>query len=67
MILDLPFLPSIDALAETDPGLRYVVARIRVDDDNRYLFACRIAGEPPVFGLCSNARWPVTNSKTVKQ
>jgi hypothetical protein len=53
MLLDFPFLPSIDALAAVDPGVRYAVARIRVDDDAYSLFACRIADEPPLFGLCS--------------
>jgi hypothetical protein len=53
MLLDVPFLPSIDALAAADPGLRYVVARVWVGDDTHCLFACRIADEPPLFGLCS--------------
>jgi hypothetical protein len=53
MLLDLPFLPSIDALAAADQGLRYTIARFWVNNDVRYLFAIRIANEPPLFGLCS--------------
>ncbi|MFG1990796.1 hypothetical protein ACGFJ7_12560 [Actinoplanes sp. NPDC048988] len=31
MLLDLPFPPSIDALAAADPGPRYTVAQVWVD------------------------------------
>jgi hypothetical protein len=53
MLLDLPFLPSIDALADADPRFRYVLARISFAGGEQYVFAASIGGEPPLLGPCS--------------
>ena len=53
MLLDLPFLPSIDALVDADLGFRYVLARIPFAGGAQYVFGCSIRDEPPLLGLCS--------------
>jgi len=53
MLLDLPFIPSIDALVDADRGFRYVLARISFAAGAQYVFGCSIRGEPPLLGLCS--------------